>query len=78
VDIRSVWDQKLVDIFNRRELVECPGKTSSSHTNYKREMLACRFVAVRLKDAEETMRQINQFYIQKAVDAVTGSGWVGL
>lgn len=40
-------------------------------------MLAWRFVAMRLKDAEKTMRQINQFYIQKALNEVAVSGWVG-
>jgi hypothetical protein len=30
------------------------------------------FVTFKLKDADKTMRQINQFYIQKAVDAIAG------
>jgi hypothetical protein len=46
------------------------------HTQITKEMLARRFIAMRFKNAEKTVRQINQFYIQKAVDEVAGNGWV--
>jgi hypothetical protein len=34
------------------------------------KLLASRFVTVRLKDTNKTMRKINPFYIQKALDSV--------
>jgi hypothetical protein len=33
---------------------------------------ASRFVTFKLKDTDKTMRQINPFHIQKALDAITG------
>jgi hypothetical protein len=44
--------------------------SSTSIVNVK--MLAPRFITFRLKDTEKNMRNINAFYIQKALDGIAG------